>query len=82
MDSKRLSSMELITILTDMLIIGINSTTSTLAFTLYNLAKSPSKQEKLFKEIHRIMPKKDCDLKIDNLEGLVYLKACIRESLR
>ncbi|EFA02864.1 probable cytochrome P450 301a1, mitochondrial [Tribolium castaneum] len=66
------------TILLDMMLIGINATAHTIAFMLYHLAKNPRCQVKLYNEIAR-QPKK---LSKDALAAMPYLQACIKETLR
>lgn len=66
------------TILLDMMLIGVNTTSHAVAFLLYHLARFPRTQQKLYDEI------KNLPAKIDKtkLTNLPYLKACIQESLR
>jgi hypothetical protein len=52
------------------------------AAALYNLAKNPDKQQKLFEELQRYVPDKDQPVTPDILNELKYLKACIKESMR
>ncbi|RZC41860.1 cytochrome P450 301a1, mitochondrial, partial [Asbolus verrucosus] len=66
------------TILLDMMLIGINATTHTVAFLLYHLAKNPKCQVKLYNEIKK-QPSK---LSKDALTAMPYLQACIKETLR
>jgi len=49
---------------------------------LYNLAKNPDKQQKLFEEIQRFVLDKDQPVTWGILNELKYLKACIKESTR
>ena len=46
------------------------------------MAKNPDKQEKLRKEILKILPNNDSKLDSDSLKNVPYLKACIKESMR
>ena len=57
-------------------------TAFSVACALYNLAKNPEKQQKLFEEIQRYVPDKDQPITADILNELKYLKACIKESMR
>jgi hypothetical protein len=57
-------------------------TSFSVANALYNLAKNPDKQQKLFEEIQRYVPDKDQPVTSDILNELKYLKACIKESMR
>lgn len=66
------------TILLDMMLIGVNATTHTVAFLLYHLAKNPKCQAKLYTEIMR-QPE---TLSKEALAAMPYLQACIKESLR
>ncbi|XP_069672594.1 probable cytochrome P450 301a1, mitochondrial [Periplaneta americana] len=66
----------------DMMVAGIESTSYTTAETLYYLAKNQDKQEKLFQEIHRVLPDKTQPITYDILNELKYLKACIKECMR
>jgi hypothetical protein len=56
-------------------------TAFSVASALYNLAKNPDKQQKLFEEIQRYVPDKDQPVTSDILNELRYLKACIKESM-
>ncbi|KAK9753276.1 Cytochrome P450 [Popillia japonica] len=66
------------TILLDMMLIGVNTTSHAAAFLLYHLARFPRKQQKLYDEIKNLPAKIDKN----TLMNLQYLKACIQESLR
>ncbi|XP_034487482.1 probable cytochrome P450 12a5, mitochondrial [Drosophila innubila] len=66
----------------DMLVAGVDTTTSTLTGCLLCLAKNPEKQAKLREEILRILPHKDSEFTESSLNNMPYLRACIKESLR
>uniref|UniRef100_A0A8W7PEZ2 Cytochrome P450 n=1 Tax=Anopheles coluzzii TaxID=1518534 RepID=A0A8W7PEZ2_ANOCL len=66
----------------DMLIAGIDTTSSGSTGVLYCLAKNPEKQAKLREELRTILPKKDSPLTAENMHNLPYLRACIKEGLR
>ncbi|KRT78331.1 cytochrome P450 [Oryctes borbonicus] len=66
------------TILLDMMLIGVNTTSHAVAFLLYHLARFPRTQQKLYDEIKTLPAKVDKNM----LTSLPYLKACIQESLR
>uniref|UniRef100_A0A182QCA7 Cytochrome P450 n=1 Tax=Anopheles farauti TaxID=69004 RepID=A0A182QCA7_9DIPT len=66
----------------DMLIAGIDTTSSSVVGILYCLAKSPEKQAKLREELRRIIPHRDSPLTPDSVRNLPYLRACIKEGLR
>ncbi|XP_055381402.1 uncharacterized protein LOC129611988 [Condylostylus longicornis] len=71
-----------ITMAMDLMLAGIDTTTSAFSACLLCLAKNPQKQEKLRKEILKILPNKDTPITNSNLCNLPYLRACIKESLR
>jgi len=52
-----------------------------MVFVLTNLALNPDKQDKLYKEIQRVVGDSKSLMK-DHLNELSYLKCCIKESQR
>ncbi|XP_062614817.1 probable cytochrome P450 49a1 isoform X2 [Saccostrea cucullata] len=64
----------------DLLIAGVESTSNTLTFLLFELAKNPEKQEKLRNEIISVCGQND--ITKESLAKLPYLKACVRETMR
>lgn len=66
----------------DMLLAGVDTTSSAVTGVLYNLAKNPDKQEILRKEILTILPEKDSKLTATSFNNVPYLRAVIKESLR
>lgn len=69
---------DILTVLLDMMLIGVNTTAHCVAFLFYHLAKNPRAQIKLYDEIKNAPDK----LQKDNLKNMPYLQACIKESLR
>ncbi|KAK4886050.1 hypothetical protein RN001_002321 [Aquatica leii] len=69
---------DILTIILDMVLIGVNTVSHSIAFLLYNLARNPRAQAKLYKEV---VDKHDLLLK-DHSLPFSYLQACIKESLR
>lgn len=69
---------DILTVLLDMMIIGVNTTVHSVAFLLYHLARCPRAQHKLYEEIQSTPTK----LHKDDLKKMQYLQACIKESLR
>lgn len=69
---------DILTVLLDMMIIGVNTTVHSVAFLFYHLARYPRAQHKLYDEI------KDApaDLQRSDFNNMQYLQACIKESLR
>lgn len=66
----------------DMLMAGIDTTTSAFITILYHLAKNPNKQERLRQELIKILPERNTPLTAENTKNMPYLRACIKESLR
>ncbi|XP_029039888.1 probable cytochrome P450 301a1, mitochondrial [Osmia bicornis bicornis] len=66
----------------DLFLVGIDTTSSAVASTLYQLALHPEKQDLAYKEVCNIFPSKDTQIEGKHLEQLKYLKACIKETLR
>lgn len=55
---------------------------TTIASNIYYLTKNPDKQEKLYQELKKFLPKKDSPITSKNLNEMKYLKACAKETLR
>ncbi|XP_073817042.1 cytochrome P450 CYP12A2-like [Musca autumnalis] len=66
----------------DMLLGGIDTTTSAMFATLLCLAKNPEKQDKLRQELVEALPHKTSDFNEESFTNLPYLRAFIKESLR
>ncbi|PIK42398.1 putative cytochrome P450 10 [Apostichopus japonicus] len=68
-------------LLNDLLLGAIDTTSSTFSFIIYNLAKNPECQEKVYEEISRVLSP-DEPVTPEVLQMLPYLKACVKESAR
>lgn len=66
----------------DLLMAGIDTTSHTTSFLLYQLARNPEIQERLRREVLDVVGPKGSPLTVSNANNLHYLKACIKESLR
>nr|QCY41330.1 cytochrome P450 301B1 [Phenacoccus solenopsis] len=66
----------------DMFLVGIDTTSAAVASVLYQLSQNPDKQQILYDEINRVLPKLDDELTMEKIDKLVYLKAFIKETLR
>nr|XP_017014475.2 probable cytochrome P450 12b2, mitochondrial [Drosophila takahashii] len=66
----------------DMLMAGIDTTSSACLTVLYHLARNPSKQEKLRRELLCVLPNTKDSLTDGSTKNMPYLRACIKESLR
>ncbi|XP_017470678.1 PREDICTED: probable cytochrome P450 12a5, mitochondrial isoform X1 [Rhagoletis zephyria] len=67
---------------TDLLLGGVNTTTSAVTAILLCLAKDPQKQQRVREEVMQILPQKDGDFTADALNNVPYMRACIKESMR
>eukprot|EP00761_Pharyngomonas_kirbyi_P013718 gb/GECH01013747.1/.p1 GENE.gb/GECH01013747.1/~~gb/GECH01013747.1/.p1 ORF type:complete len:556 (+),score=141.18 gb/GECH01013747.1/:1-1668(+) len=63
---------------------GIDTTSVTLTWLLYNLAANPEKQEKLYEEIESCLGSRPQDKEMDKsvISKMKYLKNCLAESAR
>ncbi|KAG0696815.1 putative cytochrome P450 12a5, mitochondrial [Chionoecetes opilio] len=77
-----LSRKDVTTLILDMLFAGIDTTSHTMAFTLYLLARHPEAQAKLQEEVDSVLRGHEGPLTERHLAQLSYLKAVIKESLR
>ncbi|CAD6993816.1 unnamed protein product [Ceratitis capitata] len=66
----------------DLLLGGVDTTTSLTAGALLCLAKNPEKQAKLRAEIMHVLPHKNGEFTADALNSMPYLRACLKEALR
>ncbi|XP_057367927.1 cytochrome P450 302a1, mitochondrial-like [Daphnia carinata] len=80
--SKDLDVKDVITMVADMLLAGIDTSSYTMSFILYHLAKNPLSQEKIYLEVKQLLPKSNSVVTSDVLAQLKYLKAAVKESFR
>ncbi|EDW61474.1 cytochrome P450 12b1, mitochondrial [Drosophila virilis] len=66
----------------DMLMAGLDTTSSAFVTILYHLARNPVKQTQLRRELQRILPRSEDVLTAENTKNMPYLRACIKEGLR
>ncbi|XP_014102782.2 probable cytochrome P450 12c1, mitochondrial [Bactrocera oleae] len=66
----------------DMLMAGVDGTSSAITAILLCIAKNPAKQQKLRKELLAVLPHRNDQFTIENMKQLPYLRACIKEALR
>lgn len=66
----------------DLLMGGVDTTSSALVGILLNLAKNPEKQSRLRAEIISMVREPTQEFTVDDMKSLPYLRATIRESLR
>uniref|UniRef100_A0A6A7FWF6 Cytochrome P450 49a1 n=2 Tax=Hirondellea gigas TaxID=1518452 RepID=A0A6A7FWF6_9CRUS len=84
LETDGLSTSDVATILLDMLIAGVDTTAHCAAFTLYLLARNPSKQRKLQMLIDQELGNQEDggSLTTENLTRLPYITHILKESLR
>ncbi|EDW83217.1 uncharacterized protein Dwil_GK22742 [Drosophila willistoni] len=66
----------------DMLMAGVDTTSSTFTAALLCLALNPEKQEKLREEVREVLPNKDSEFTEASMKNVPYLRACVKESQR
>jgi len=65
----------------DVVTAGVDTSANTILWLLYNLARFPDVQGKLYEEVASVVGK-DGDVTPKNIAKLPYLKACVKESAR
>lgn len=50
--------------------------------TIYQLARNPDKQQRLFEELKQAFPTRDAQINQHVLEQMPYMRACVKETLR
>ncbi|XP_011500805.1 PREDICTED: probable cytochrome P450 49a1 isoform X2 [Ceratosolen solmsi marchali] len=65
----------------DLFLVGIDTTSNSVASVLYQLALHPDKQEMLHDEMRRVLGETD-QITTSHINELKYLKACIKETQR
>ncbi|XP_011191202.2 probable cytochrome P450 49a1 isoform X2 [Zeugodacus cucurbitae] len=66
----------------DLFLVGVDTTSVAISSTIYQLAKNPDKQQKLFEELQSVFPTREAEIDQSALEQIPYLRACIKETLR
>lgn len=66
----------------DMLMAGVDGSSTFLSALLLCMSQNPEKQQKLREELLRVMPTKDTVLDEENMKDMPYLRAVIKEALR
>ncbi|XP_063610463.1 probable cytochrome P450 49a1 [Penaeus indicus] len=77
-----LSHKDVVTLILDMIFAGIDTTSHTMAFALYLLAKNPEAQRKLQQEVDEVLKDNPKTLTPAHIAKLSYAKAVVKESLR
>ncbi|XP_063612677.1 probable cytochrome P450 49a1 [Penaeus indicus] len=77
-----LSRKDVVTLILDMLFAGIDTTSHTVGFTLYLLARNPEVQARVQKEVDQVIGDHQGPLLPSHLAKFSYLKAVLKESHR
>ncbi|XP_051814890.1 sterol 26-hydroxylase, mitochondrial isoform X1 [Acanthochromis polyacanthus] len=79
--SDQMTVTEILGSMTELLLAGVDTTSNTISWSLYNLAKEPEIQEQLYQEVIGVCPRDKVPNSSD-IAQMPYLKAIIRETLR
>ncbi|XP_065566367.1 cytochrome P450 302a1, mitochondrial-like [Artemia franciscana] len=77
--SSDVDSKDVLAMVCDMLLAGIDTTSYTMGYTLYFLATNKQAQDILRSEVRSVISGSICE---ETLSSLPYLKACLKESMR
>uniref|UniRef100_A0A7N6A930 Uncharacterized protein n=1 Tax=Anabas testudineus TaxID=64144 RepID=A0A7N6A930_ANATE len=81
LSSDKLSRAEVYITITELLLGGVDTTSNTLSWTLYHLARDPRVQDRLYREVNSVCPDRRVPT-TDDLSRMPYLKAVVKETLR
>ncbi|KAL5767594.1 hypothetical protein ACOSQ2_014377 [Xanthoceras sorbifolium] len=81
-EKRKLDEGEIISLCSEFLSAGTDTTSTALEWVMANLVKYPKIQEKVFEEIKGVVGNGQREVKEDDLQKMTYLKAVILESLR
>ncbi|KAK3726931.1 hypothetical protein QZH41_004224 [Actinostola sp. cb2023] len=81
LSNEKLSRDDLIASIIDLLFAGVDTTSNTMQWFLYMMAKNQDKQEKLFQEVTMVLEPDELP-SAKTLAKMPYLKACLKETLR
>ncbi|XP_034042824.1 cytochrome P450 [Thalassophryne amazonica] len=79
--SDKMTVPEILGSITELLLAGVDTTSNTISWSLYNLAKQRKIQERLYQEVISVCPGNKVPVS-DDISHMPYLKAIIRETLR
>ena len=66
----------------DLFLAGLDTTSFSSGFAIYFLTQNKEAQRKLRDEINQLLSKTDGEFKVDHLNSIPYLKACVKETMR
>ncbi|XP_061635229.1 sterol 26-hydroxylase, mitochondrial isoform X1 [Phyllopteryx taeniolatus] len=78
---KKITQSEIYISVTELLLGGVDTTSNTLSWALYHLARDPRAQDRLYNEVNAVCANRRKP-GMDDLKGMPYLKAVIKETLR
>ncbi|KAL5767591.1 hypothetical protein ACOSQ2_014374 [Xanthoceras sorbifolium] len=81
-EKRKLDEGEIISLCSEFLTAGTDTTSTALEWVMANLVKYPKIQEKVFEETKGVVGNEQREVKEDDLQKMTYLKAVILESLR
>ncbi|KAF7644030.1 hypothetical protein LDENG_00229280 [Lucifuga dentata] len=79
--SEKMTVTEILGSITELLLAGVDTTSNTISWSLYHLAKEPEIQERLYQEVIRVCPGDKVPTS-DDAAQMPYMKAVLRETLR
>ncbi|XP_066543983.1 cytochrome P450 isoform X1 [Amia ocellicauda] len=79
--SDKMSITQILGSITELLLAGVDTTSNTISWALYHLAREPEIQEKLHREVDSVCPGDKIPTSED-IAKMVWLKAIVRETLR
>ncbi|XP_006825135.1 cytochrome P450 10-like [Saccoglossus kowalevskii] len=81
LSKKSLSSEEIAMVPVDIMQGGVDTTSHTAIFIMYQLATNPDAQEKLHQEVDSVLANSQ-EMTLESLQNIPYLKACVKETHR
>ncbi|KAJ8255442.1 hypothetical protein GJAV_G00204920 [Gymnothorax javanicus] len=79
--SEQMSVHEILGSITELLLAGVDTTSNTISWALYLLAREPGIQERLYREVSSVCPGEKVP-ESDDIARMPWLKAIIKETLR
>ncbi|XP_019731054.1 cytochrome P450 [Hippocampus comes] len=80
--SERMSLTEILGSVTELLLAGVDTTSNTISWALYHLAKEPGIQDQLHREVAAVCPASRGMPTAEGIARMPFLKAVVRETLR